>query len=99
MSACFFLFESFAFDCFCEACFCTDFGDLSPMVGLLSLSYLTFGMFVSPMAFVTFLERVSYAKPNEDQNKGQAEYWWFSGNSGRLERGRRRTLLSLSQAI
>jgi hypothetical protein len=31
MSACFFRSDSFAFDCFCEACFCTDFGDRSPM--------------------------------------------------------------------
>jgi hypothetical protein len=27
-------FETFVFDCFCDACFCTDFGDLSPMMGI-----------------------------------------------------------------
>jgi hypothetical protein len=32
ISACFFWFESLFFDCFCDACFCTDLGDLSPMV-------------------------------------------------------------------
>jgi len=34
MSACFFLFTSFDFDCFCDAFFCTDLGDLSPMTVL-----------------------------------------------------------------
>ena len=33
ISACFCLLASLFFDCFCDACFCTDFGDLSPMVG------------------------------------------------------------------
>ena len=56
MTACFLLFESLVFDCFCEAFFCTDFGDLSPMVGFLSLSYLAFGMFVSPRALVLILD-------------------------------------------
>jgi hypothetical protein len=51
-SACFLRLASLFFDCFCDACFCTDFGDLSPMVGFPLLSCLTFGMFVSPMAFV-----------------------------------------------
>src|ERR1700720_1893438 len=37
-SACFLWFALSFFDCFCDACFCTDFGDLSPMVGCLSLS-------------------------------------------------------------
>jgi hypothetical protein len=32
ISACFCRSESFVFDCFCVASFCTDFGDLSPMV-------------------------------------------------------------------
>ena len=50
ISACFFWLESLARDCFCEACFCTDFGDLSPMVVCLSLHCLTIGMFVSPRA-------------------------------------------------
>jgi hypothetical protein len=59
MSACFFLFESLFFDCFCDACFCTDFGDLSPMVEFISLSCLTFGMFVSPRALVFIFEDVS----------------------------------------
>jgi len=37
-AACFFLwFAALDFACFCEACFCTDFGDLSPMIGFLSL--------------------------------------------------------------
>ena len=47
MSACFFWFVSLAFDCFCEACFCTDFGDLSPMVGfpLVGLAGLRDGCF------------------------------------------------------
>ena len=56
MTACFFLFEASVFVCFCDAFFCTDFGDLSPMVGDLSLSCLTFGMFVSPRAWVFVLE-------------------------------------------
>jgi hypothetical protein len=31
-----------AFDCFCEACFCVDFGDRSPMLGgsLVELTHL-----------------------------------------------------------
>ena len=33
-SACFLLFETLAFACFCEACFCVDFGERSPMVGV-----------------------------------------------------------------
>jgi hypothetical protein len=37
-AACFFLwFAALDLACFCEACFCTDFGDLSPMIGFLSL--------------------------------------------------------------
>jgi len=32
MRACFWLLAALFFDCFCDACFCTDFGDLSPMV-------------------------------------------------------------------
>lgn len=59
MSACFCLFESLFFDCFCDACFCTDFGDLSPMVECFLLNCLTFGMFVSPRALVFILERAS----------------------------------------
>jgi hypothetical protein len=59
MSACFFLFESLFFDCFCDACFCTDFGDLSPMVECLLLIRLTFGMFVSPRALVFIFEETS----------------------------------------
>jgi hypothetical protein len=34
ISACFFLSASVDFDCFCDAFFCTDFGDLSPMMGI-----------------------------------------------------------------
>jgi hypothetical protein len=39
INACFLEFESSSFDCFCDACFCTDFGDLSPMVGVLSVGF------------------------------------------------------------
>ncbi|MEY4941595.1 MAG: hypothetical protein RIQ93_3330 [Verrucomicrobiota bacterium] len=38
ISACFFWLDTLDFDCFCVAFFCTDFGDLSPMLGYLSLS-------------------------------------------------------------
>ena len=62
MATCFFWLEASFFDCFCEACFCTDFGDLSPMMGYLSLSYLTFGMFVSPKALVFVFEESSSGK-------------------------------------
>ena len=48
MSAFFLWFAPSVFDCFCEACFCTDFGDRSPMVWFLSLGWLIPGMFVSP---------------------------------------------------
>ena len=49
-SACFFWFAAFATDCFCDACFCTDFGDLSPMADFFRLSCLARGMLVSPRA-------------------------------------------------
>ena len=32
MSDCFFWLEASFFDCFCEAFFCVDLGDLSPMI-------------------------------------------------------------------
>lgn len=35
INAFFFWFALSFFDCFCDAFFCTDFGDLSPMVGML----------------------------------------------------------------
>jgi hypothetical protein len=41
-NCCFLEFASFAFDCFCDAFFCTDFGDLSPMVVIIVAGgYLT----------------------------------------------------------
>lgn len=38
IKAFFFWFALSAFDCFCEALFCVDFGDLSPMGDVLWLS-------------------------------------------------------------
>ena len=58
MSAFFFWLTPSAFVCFCEACFCADFGDLSPMWGFPWLSGLTFGMFVSPTAYATYVHLV-----------------------------------------
>lgn len=46
MSVCFFWFVLLFFDCFCEVCFCMDFGDLLFMVGMFLLSYFVVGMFV-----------------------------------------------------
>ena len=42
-SACFFLFAPSVIVCFCVAFFCVDFGDLSPMIVVLSLSLLASG--------------------------------------------------------
>ena len=33
-ACCFFWFAAFALICFCAACLCTDFGDLSPIISL-----------------------------------------------------------------
>lgn len=63
MSAFFFWFAPSAFDCFCEACFCTDFGDRSPMVVVLSLGWLTFGMFVSPTAWAFVGALIGQSEP------------------------------------
>jgi hypothetical protein len=38
VTATFFWLTAVVFVCFCVAFFCTDFGDLSPMVGILLLS-------------------------------------------------------------
>lgn len=42
-SACFFLAAPSVIVCFCVAFFCVDFGDLSPMIVVLSLSLLAHG--------------------------------------------------------
>ena len=63
ISAFFFWFAPSLFDCFCEACFCVDFGDLSPMGSVFWLSCLTFGMDVSPSALVFILKPSSHSEP------------------------------------
>jgi hypothetical protein len=57
IKSCFLLVTTLARDCFWEACFCTYFGDLSPMVGVpLNEGWLTVGMFVSPKAWLVIRE-------------------------------------------
>ena len=38
MACCFFLLAVLALDCFCVACLCTDFGDLSPISVIFQLA-------------------------------------------------------------
>src|SRR5260221_10129793 len=51
-ACCFFWFAVFALTCFCAACLCTDFGDLSPIIGL------TFGFWFTHLRHISFSEVV-----------------------------------------
>src|SRR6266704_1629161 len=52
-ACCFFWFAAFALICFCAACLCTDFGDLSPIISL------PFGFRFAHPQHVRFSERVN----------------------------------------
>src|SRR5438046_7266133 len=48
-ACCFLWFAAFALICFCAACLCTDFGDLSPIISLpFDFRFAHRNMFVSP---------------------------------------------------
>ena len=70
INCCFLLFASLLLDCFCDAFFCTDFGDLSPMVGFpFTEGCLTLGMFVSPKAFQIIPESGGIVNNRRRRNK------------------------------
>ena len=69
-TACWFLwFTAFALICFCAACLCTAFGDLSPIFFYLSAAGLvTRSMFIFPRVIGTVSSIADVVKPQMDRS-------------------------------